>query len=56
MTPELLTTLLKWLASDDPVLVAHAGWRLARPDRLTPDPRAPEAQPIAHAPTGCCNG
>ena len=38
MTPELFQTLLRWLASDDPVQVAHATWRLAQPDVLTPAP------------------
>ena len=34
MTAELLATLRKWLASDDPVERAHARWRLGRQDAL----------------------
>lgn len=34
MSPELLETLHKWLASDDPVERAHARWRLDQPNAL----------------------
>ena len=34
MSPELLATLRKWQASDDPVERAHARWRLSQPETL----------------------
>jgi len=34
MNPELLATLRKWQASDDPVERAHAEWRLTQPDQV----------------------
>ena len=54
MNPELLAKLLKWLTSDDPVERAHAEWRLAQPDVLTPTPQ-PVVTPIEYVPRrGCC--
>ena len=35
MSPELLATLRKWQASEDPVERAHARWRLSQPDTLS---------------------
>jgi len=47
MSPELLATLRKWQASDDPVEHAHAQWRLSQPDTLK-EPM-PALMPLAKA-------
>jgi hypothetical protein len=39
MNPELLSTLRKWQASDDPVERVHARWRLSQPETLK-DPKS----------------
>jgi len=36
MNPELLATLQRWQASDDPIKRAHAQWRLVQPDQVDP--------------------
>jgi len=41
MSPELLATLRKWQASDDPVERAHARWRLSQPETLKALPSPP---------------
>ena len=65
MNPELLATLRKWQASDDPVQRAHAQWRLSQPDTLKDPLPEPDhiraARLIAEHPPDptdrrCCNG
>jgi len=45
MNPELLATLRKWQASDDPVERAHARWRLSQPETLKALPSPPGCGP-----------
>jgi hypothetical protein len=47
MSPELLATLRKWQASDDPVERAHAQWRLSQPDSNKGP--TPASMPLAEA-------